>query len=97
MTSKPDTSAMHNGGRHPDGVGSSYGSYIGKCLRGQIAVSGGYEIIDLYNEAAVPDVIVSKAALVFDADGKPRSYEVRAKNPTDRLLNVYSRVHCVPE
>ncbi|MFI7687622.1 hypothetical protein ACIBQ6_01060 [Nonomuraea sp. NPDC049655] len=73
------------------------GSYIGKCLRGQIAVSGGYEITDLYNEAAVPDVIVSKAALVFDADGKPRSYEVRAKNPTDRLLNVYSRVHCVPE
>ncbi|MFI6922377.1 hypothetical protein ACIBIZ_20730 [Nonomuraea spiralis] len=73
------------------------GSYIGKCLRGQIAVSGGYEITDWYNQAAVPDVIVSKAALVFDSDGKPRSYEVRAKNPTDRLLNVYSLVHCVPE
>ncbi|MER7367492.1 hypothetical protein [Nonomuraea wenchangensis] len=73
------------------------GSYVSKCLRGQIAVSGGYEIYELRNEAVMPDVIVSKATLVFDADGKSRSYEVKAKNPTDKLLNVFSDVLCIPE
>ncbi|MEV5561079.1 hypothetical protein AB0L44_46220 [Nonomuraea wenchangensis] len=63
-----------------------------KVKRAQVAdvVIGG-------DEAAVPDVIVSKAALMFDTDGKPRSYEVMAKNPTDNLLTVFSFVHGVPE
>ncbi|MGW0587134.1 hypothetical protein [Streptosporangium sp. NPDC002607] len=72
------------------------GSYVGKCLSGQIAVSGGYEIFDLANRTIVPDVIVSKASLVFTQE-TPRSYEVKAKNPTDRLLNIMIRVLCVPE
>jgi hypothetical protein len=87
--------------RFDGGLGTSIfphteGSYVAECLPGQIAVSGGYKIYDFEGRTTVPDVIVSRASLVFIGE-KSRSYEVKAKNPTDRRLSIWVDVLCVPE